>query len=340
MKYKNINPIVLIPAYMPDEKLIKVIKELIKNDEKILIVNDGSGSDFDVIFDEARKLGCEVLEHDINKGKGRALKTGFRYCIENNYSAVTADADGQHLPKDIMNIERVLDENPDKMILGVRNFDETTPMRSMLGNTITRKVFKVINDGDEIVDTQTGLRGFSLDMIKEIIDIEGERYEFEMNMLLELKERNIEVIQEPIAVVYIDDNESSHYDTLRDSLRVYKRIIKYIISSTSSALVDYLSFCLFTFFGLPLLVATYTARLISSLFNYTLNRKYVFKNDSHIGKTMFKYYILVVIVAFLSYFFTNVVHNYIGINVYIAKAVVDMCLYVVTYNGQKYFVFK
>ena len=108
MKYKNINPIVLIPAYMPDEKLIKVIKELIKNDEKILIVNDGSGSGFDDIFDEARKLGCEVLEHDINKGKGRALKTGFRYCIEHNYSAVTADADGQHLPKDIMNIEWLL----------------------------------------------------------------------------------------------------------------------------------------------------------------------------------------------------------------------------------------
>ncbi len=340
MKYKNINPIVLIPAYMPDKKLIGVVKELLENDEKILIVNDGSGKEFEDIFKEVENLGCTVLVHEENKGKGRALKTGFEYCIEHNLSAVTADADGQHLPKDILHIEKVLDENPNKLILGVRHFDKTTPLRSLLGNTITRKIFKVMNDGDEIVDTQTGLRGFSLEMIKKVIDIEGERYEFEMNILLELKKRDIEVIQEPISVVYINDNESSHYDTLRDSFRVYKRIIKYIMSSTSSAILDYLSFCLFTFLGVQTITATYIARLISSLFNYTLNRKYVFKNDGHVGKTMVKYYILVFIVAGLSGLFTKGANMYLGINVYIAKIIVDMCLYVVSYNGQKYFVFK
>lgn len=340
MKYKNINPIVLIPAYMPDKKLIGVVKELLENDEKILIVNDGSGKEFEDIFKEVENLGCTVLVHEENKGKGRALKTGFEYCIEHNLSAVTADADGQHLPKDILHIEKVLDENPNKLILGVRHFDKTTPLRSLLGNTITRKIFKVMNDGDEIVDTQTGLRGFSLEMIKKVIDIEGERYEYEMNILLELKKRDIEVIQEPISVVYINDNESSHYDTLRDSFRVYKRIIKYIMSSTSSAILDYLSFCLFTFLGVQTITATYIARLISSLFNYTLNRKYVFKNDGHVGKTMVKYYILVFIVAGLSGLFTKGANMYLGINVYIAKIIVDMCLYVVSYNGQKYFVFK
>ncbi|MGO5359263.1 glycosyltransferase [Anaerofustis sp. LCP19S3_F7] len=340
MKYENINPVILIPAYKPDKKLIGVVKELIEHDEKILIINDGSGKEFEDIFKQVEDLGCTVLVHEENKGKGRALKTGFEYCIKHNLSAVTADADGQHLPKDILNIEKILDENPDKLILGVRHFDKTTPLRSLFGNTVTRKIFKFLNNGDEIVDTQTGLRGFSVEMLKKIIDIEGERYEFEMNILLELKNRHIEVIQEPISVVYINDNESSHYDTLRDSFRVYKRIIKYILSSTSSGILDYLSFCLFTFIGIPTITATYIARLISSLFNYTLNRKFVFKNDGHVGKTMFKYYVLVFIVAGLSGILTKGVNMYLGINVYFAKIIVDMCLYVVSYNGQKHFVFK
>ncbi|WP_290776388.1 bifunctional glycosyltransferase family 2/GtrA family protein [Anaerofustis sp.] len=340
MNYKNINPVILIPAYKPDEKLINVVKELIDKGEKVLIVNDGSGSDFEMIFNTVKSMGCTVLNHDTNKGKGRALKTGFQYCIENNLSAITADADGQHLPKDIINIAKILDENPDKMILGVRHFDDTTPMRSLIGNTITRKIFKLLNNGNEITDTQTGLRGFSIDMIKKIIDIEGERYEFEMNMLLELKHRNIEVIQEPISVVYINDNESSHYNTLLDSLRVYKRIFLYALSSTSSGLLDYGCFCLMAFFGVNTILAVYIARAISSLFNYSLNRKYVFENDNHIVKTMFKYYILVIIVAGLSGFFTNWVSTNLNINIYFAKAMVDLCLYVVSYNGQKYVVFK
>ena len=340
MKYKNIHPVILIPAYKPDNKLIGVVEELIKQSQKVLIVNDGSGIEFEHIFSKVESMGCKVLVHDINKGKGRALKTGFQYCIENNLSAITADADGQHLPKDILNIANILDQNPDKLILGVRKFDDTTPLRSLLGNTITRKIFKIINKGDEIIDTQTGLRGFSLDMIKKVIDIEGERYEYEMNMLLELKNRNIDVIQEPISVVYINDNESSHYNPLKDSFRVYKRIIKYIFSSTSSFLVDYLGFCLFTFVGISTITSTYIARIISSLFNYSLNRKFVFKNDDHIIKTMIKYYILVLVVAGLSGFFTNLVNVYLGVNLYMAKIIVDVCLYIVSYNGQKYFVFK
>ena len=111
-------------------------------------------------------------------------------------------------------------------------------------------------------------------------------------------------------------------------------------ASVSYTHLDYLSFCLFTFLGVQTITATYIARLISSLFNYTLNRKYVFKNDGHVGKTMVKYYILVFIVAGLSGLFTKGANMYLGINVYIAKIIVDMCLYVVSYNGQKYFVFK
>lgn len=333
------NIVILIPAYKPDNKMINLCKDLITLKQNILIVNDGSGKDYDDIFNEAKILGCTVIEYEINRGKGYALKTGFKYCIDHNLNVVTADADGQHLPQDIIKIANSLMKYPDRVILGVRHFGKETPKRSLIGNKVTSFLFKAV-EGQDIEDTQTGLRAFSSQTLNKIINIEGERYEFEMNMLFELNDMNIGIIQEEISVVYIDDNESSHFNAIKDSLRVYKRFLKYIISSTSCAIVDYLSFCLFTLFGVKLFFATYGARAISSFFNFCINKKYVFKCKNDIGKTMIKYYMLVIFIAFCSYSLTGLLHKYTGMSVYLGKVFADLFLYLISYSCQKRLVFK
>ena len=179
--------VIIIPAYEPDEKLIKLVGELKdKCDSKILIVDDGSGEKYDWIFESVDNLGAVVVRYKKNKGKGGALKTAFE--IVNNWEdaeeIVTADCDGQHLPEDIMKIMKEVNNNRSKIILGARHFTGKVPFRSIFGNKLTSIVF-LLAKGKKITDTQSGLRGFSKDMLPWLCSIQGERFEYEMNMLLE-----------------------------------------------------------------------------------------------------------------------------------------------------------
>lgn len=159
--------IVVIPAYEPDQKLIKLVSELINENKcKILIVDDGSGDKFKYIFDKVSDLGAKVLSYEKNKEKGGALKTGFSMLknSKDNDIIITADCDGQHLPKDIFKIYQCAKQNKDNLILGTRHFSGEVPLRSSFGNKVTSAVFEIIN-GEKVSDTQTGLRGFSENML-------------------------------------------------------------------------------------------------------------------------------------------------------------------------------
>lgn len=158
---------VLIPSYEPDERLIGLIKQLQASGSfSIVVVDDGSGAAYRDLFREARELGCTLITHSANKGKGCALKTGFRYFLEKETAEgiVCADSDGQHLPKDIIRIARSLSEHPQHIVLGGRRFTGSIPLRSRFGNAVTRIIFAAAT-GNRIYDTQTGLRGYSPEML-------------------------------------------------------------------------------------------------------------------------------------------------------------------------------
>lgn len=221
--------IILIPAYEPDENLIQLIKKLKKENYKVIVVNDGSSEKCNHIFDMIKK-DVVLLNHDINKGKGAALKTGFKYIKDNfnDYIIITVDCDGQHKVKDVLNIEKYSLENLDDLILGKRIISKKTPLRSKIGNSITRFIFKIVTK-TKVYDTQTGLRAFSYKLIDLMLNIDGDRYEYEMNVLLKSAYNNINIKEIEIETVYFNNNANSHFKSLKDSISIYKQILNFIL---------------------------------------------------------------------------------------------------------------
>ena len=221
---------VVIPSYNPDEKLVKLIKRLKElGFDNLLVVNDGSVKECEQYFKKVEELGANVLAHKENCGKGRALKTAFAYCLQMDKCAgvITVDGDGQHLGKDILACVEEMYRQNDKVILGTRDFSgKEVPFRSRFGNSLTRFIFKVVC-GIDISDTQTGLRAIPFCYLKQFMEYEGERYEYETNMLLKMKQEHIEWTEVKISTVYISENESSHFNPIRDSLKIYKVIFRF-----------------------------------------------------------------------------------------------------------------
>lgn len=370
---------VLIPAYKPEEALVNLSKELLEQGfGKVIIVNDGSGETFEPIFKSVDALGCTLLTHEVNKGKGCALKTGINYLLANSTNlrgVITADADGQHLVKDIIRVGVELLNNENTIVLGSRAFSGDVPLKSRFGNSLTRAIFNFVS-GQKVRDTQTGLRGIPVSSLEKMITLKGERYEFEMNMLLEAKRSNLEIKEVEIETVYIDDNSGSHFNPLVDSWKIYKQIFmfsgatiyRHIVMFCGSSLlafgIDYLIFTLLnillprlSFFNLSdaqeliipviglkiepvLLIAVVGARVISSTVNFIVNRNVVFaKKGGGLAKHIFGYYLLVVIIMIANYSIILGLKS-VGINVYIAKIITEAILFVISFFVQRRLIFK
>jgi glycosyltransferase involved in cell wall biosynthesis len=337
---------VLIPAYEPDERLIKLIQELIdKCEYEIVVVDDGSGSDFNNIFANIQSMGCTVLTHVTNRGKGCALKTGFDYIHYKTgemAGVVTADADGQHLVADIIRIADAIPLSQDKIILGVRKFVGKVPPRSIIGNTVTRTIFAHVS-GEKIKDTQTGLRGFPVALLPWLICLEGQRFEYEMNMLLEAKPSGYQFTQIDIETVYLAGNKSSHFRIIQDSVRIYIPFLKFSISEISCVFIDY--FLLFFIQSIirNLLISVIASRLASSTVKFIANRSFAFesgKKRKKLRTEMIHYYIPVGILLLFNYLFLRLLSQGLGMNLFLSKVLTDLILFCLSYSVQHLFVFK
>ena len=222
--------IALVPAYKPDALMLDMLKELAADGFSTVVINDGSGEEFDARFEEAKKYAT-VLVHPQNMGKGQGIRTGLAYIMKNfprDCQVVTVDADGQHKVSDAKALCGLVRGSGDTLYLGSRLFVGDVPARSSFGNNLTRKVFKLAT-GVKVQDTQTGLRAFNGELIPRLLRIKGNRYEYEMNMLLELASSGISIKEMEIETIYINDNEGSHFNPFKDSVRIYKEIIKFVL---------------------------------------------------------------------------------------------------------------
>ena len=345
---KNKDVVVVIPTLDPNEKIMsEFMTKLRKSFSNIVVVNDGSKDKHEKFFKSLEKDGVILLKNHINYGKGRSLKTALNYILNEMPSIkaiVTADSDGQHSVEDILKVAESTKKHPDSYVLGSRNFRESNvPFKSRYGNIITRNVFKIFV-GLKITDTQTGLRGMSPKVAIKFLDTLGERFEYETNTLIECKEKDIPIVEETIETIYINDNSESHFNPLKDSVRIYKLFIKYIISAVSSFVVDILLFALFMHL-LPddishkIIVSTVIARVISSLYNYMINSKMVFKKAGN--NAIIKYFILVIIQMFASGFFVDILsENVFSFNPTWVKVIVDSVIFIVNFFIQREWVFK
>jgi len=348
MKEKN-KIAVLIPSLAPDDKLVHAVKEIIAvGFDRILIINDGSTSEYDSFFKEVEQLGATVLRHAVNLGKGRALKTGFNYILnewKECEGVITADSDGQHRAEDLLKCRETLLENKDKLVLGCRDFKkQDIPFRSRFGNRMTSFVMKLFV-GLSLSDTQTGLRAFSSELMKAYLTVSGERFEYETNVLIYSKEEKISLIEVPIETIYLEENKSSHFRPLQDSIKIYTLFLRYLFASLSSFVVDILLFSFGVFLlrerfpGAYIVISTVGARIISSIYNFLINGKTVFKSKDAIGKTAVKYYLLAAIQMMVSAGIVWAVHSVLPIYETIIKTVVDCVLFLISFQIQREWVF-
>lgn len=330
----------IIPAYKPSrEGIVGFTNKILSECPELIpvVVNDGSGSEYDDVFSSLDPR-VRVLNHPVNRGKGRALKTAIEYVSENMpevSGAVTADADGQHRLEDVKAVAREFEENPNSLVLGGRKFDGNVPFRSRFGNALTRNVFAIAS-GTKVYDTQTGLRAFSRSLFSRLLEIRGERYEYEMNMLLFLSRDGVPIREVTIETVYIDDNSTSHFNPVKDSLKIYFCIFKFVCSSIAAFAIDYVVFLLLCpqmiawkgeVLGLGL--ATLIARVISSVVNFSINKWVVFQSRDKTWREMLKFYTLVFIIMLLDYGFVYLLKNPCGIHEAIAKIISGIVLFFV-----------
>jgi glycosyltransferase involved in cell wall biosynthesis len=225
--------IVLLPVYQPGQQLPTLVAQLREAAPGIgvLVIDDGSGPASAPVLDAARDLGCTVLRHGANRGKGAALKTGFRHVIKvrPGHDVVSADADGQHRVADILRVVEQVGASG-RMVLGTRRFEGTVPLRSRLGNTVTRLLFRAAT-GRPIHDTQTGLRGYPATLLPWLDSVPGDRFDYEMNVLLQATRAGHPIDETDIATTYLDDNATSHFGSLSDSVRVYRPLLRFAVSS-------------------------------------------------------------------------------------------------------------
>lgn len=349
--------VVVIPALDPDGALPGFAASLLaRGAEQIVVVDDGSGPDCRDVFRELEALeGCTVLRHQVNQGKGRALKDAFAYiAAQSRWSGcavVTADADGQHSVEDVCAVGRAAREAPDRIVLGVRDLTlPQVPAKSKAGNRLTSWAFRTLY-GPRLGDTQTGLRGVPWGLLEWCGRISGERYEYEMNMLIRAAREKIELRQVGIQAIYFDNNRGTHLHPIRDSWRVFLILISglgwYAASSVLSAVTDVAAFWLcgaVIFRPLPELArywwATLSARALSSALNYTLNRRYVFGGDPS-ARTILRYYCLWGSQLLCSYLLLLALNWLLpGIWPTANKALGDIILAVCSYQIQMRWVFR
>lgn len=349
------NIIVMIPSLNPDRSLIDYVETAASEDfNKIIVINDGSSEEYDEIFSRISKIKkCIVLSHECNKGKGRALKTGMEYVLKEYPDCagiITVDADGQHKLNDILRVSAAIGENDNRLILGSRDFDSpNVPPRSSFGNKLTSSVFAAMF-GQKLMDTQTGLRGIPIKIVPTMLEINGERYEYEMNMLIECRRRKIEIHEIPIETVYIDDNGSSHFRPVVDSVKIYllifRSVLSFIFTSISCTLLDLLLFTLMARlvlppdFGYRIQAATVMARVVSSTVNFIINKNVVFQKKGDLGSSAVKYFCLAVVQVLISANSVNWLFHLLQWHEVVIKAIVDSILFFINYTIQKKFIFK
>ncbi|MDO5400608.1 MAG: glycosyltransferase [Eubacteriales bacterium] len=299
---------VVLPSLDPDEKLAAVIDGLLEYGfSDIILVNDGSKPENLHYFQEAAAAHPEIhlLHHEVNRGKGAALKNAFRYFLQNRpqgLGVVTVDGDNQHHPADTRACcEKMLETG--HAVLGCRDFTlDHVPARSRFGNHTTSAIFKLFV-GMTISDTQTGLRALPRYVVGQLTEVAGDRFEYETNMLLAFKTLGIPFDEVKIRTVYIEENKSSHFRVIHDSWRIYKLILahffRYTLSSLASSVADVALYALLSKWfsaalsGIALTTAAGgIARILSSLLNFFMNQHLVFRTKVHTGRAMLRYYCL------------------------------------------------
>lgn len=334
---------VVIPAYRPNRTVVEVARALVgRGIASIVVVDDGSGPEFRPVFDELLALeSVLVLRHAVNLGKGAALKTAMNHLLAADaelVGVVTADADGQHHPDDIVGVCERFSAEPGALVLGARTFAGAIPLRSRFGNGVTRHVMRLVL-GQDLTDTQTGLRGIPRSLILRLLKVPASGYDFELEMLVAAKHQGIAVVERPIRTIYEPGNPTSHFQPLRDSMRIYFVLLRFSMISLITAVIDNTVF--YFVFGATGMIAgaQVMARAVAVLFNYRAVRGAVFLSDEAHRILLPRYLLLVGVNAVVSYSGIRLLSTVAPIGVFPAKLLIEAVLFIANFAIQRDFIF-
>lgn len=344
---------VIIPSYNPTENLIKTVTDLRANGfYDIVIVADGEENK--QYFETCKNSDCTVIFRKVNRGKGAALKAGFKYCLENRKEkrgVVTVDGEGNHSIEDITACcNALINEKTPKVILGVRDFAQChVPKKTRVGNTFSSFVFWTACKLS-FSDTQSSLRAISAEYLGQCLKIQSNGFEFEIDMLLQMQKLGMEYKEVKIKTIKDENHRPLHFHPVRDSFRIYMLIFKFAASSLLCTGVDLLAFYLLTKFLTPFLMfasitlCTFVARAISSFLNYSINKKAVFKDQKIPKYTLLRFYSIAIPQACLSAIFVQFLTSLFSADYAIIKTllkmIVDTSLFFLSFQLQRKWVFK
>ena len=348
--------VVIIPAYNPDDKMLSVLYKLREAGfSNIIVINDGSKKQCEDIFKKAEEIlkGINarnvILYHSVNLGQGRAYKTAFNYYLQHysdSLGVIQCDADGQHHINDICKCTKLFLEYPEEFILGVRDFSKPgIPFRSGFGNKCTSLVFNLFC-GIKVKDTQTGLKGIPRKLIPFLMETYGERFEYATAVLLEVNKQRIPIRQFDIQTIYINGNESSHFNPIMDSLKIYSVLLKHTMASLSAFVIDIVLFAFFIsiFKGSMsdwyIIAANYCAKVFSCSYSFMVNKELVYDQKGRFGVVLAKYIVLCAVQVTISSVVVSELFYALMWNETLIKIIVDTILFFISYKVQGKWVFQ
>lgn len=340
---------VIIPALDPDETLEAIVKDLCSRGFDVVVVDDGSTKTDPMLWRRVGEGKCDgacVIHHVRNLGKGAALRTGMRCVMHDLPDArciVTMDADGQHLVDDLDRLVSVSMAHPSALILGTRSFSGDVPVASGLGARVSRLALRLVS-GVLVSDTQTGLRAFGRDLLPLFLQVDGNRYEYETNVLMSCADNGIDIIEEPITTVYLDRaNSCSHFRKVGDSLRIAGALARYSLSSLACFTIDYALYALLLAV-LPgtaqsIAVAAAAARVVSASANYSINRSLVFHSRRRNSRALPEYALLAVVVLLTDCALTLALVSLTPLGPLPARIVSEAVLFLLSFTVQRTMIF-
>jgi glycosyltransferase involved in cell wall biosynthesis len=334
----------VIPAYNPEYHLVNLVERIREQTSlPIFIIDDGSRDKTKSIFEEIKTKNFEnviLLAHAVNLGKGAALKTVFNHILVNYPSVqgvVTLDSDGQHRVEDCINVLNELEKNPKAFVLGYRTFSKDIPLKSYIGNTISKFVYRIIL-GYDFKDTQTGLRGLNREFMKACLGISSNRFEFETEQLALAVRNHLPIVEIPIETIYIQNNKSSSFRPLVDSFRIYFVLLRYAFSSVITAAVDFFVFLLSLSLGSSVFAANMIARTVSIGVQFVLLDRYVFYSKAKLlNFVLFAGYVY--IMGIISAMSQIGLINHFNFPVVAAKVLVEGTLFFVNFAFLRIYIF-
>ena len=214
---------VLIPALNAAGTLAPVVRACRELMADVVVIDDGSSDATGLV---AKENGALVLTHPVNRGKGGALKTGFAWALANGFdSVITLDADGQHLPSDIPKIIEAREQTGADLIIGSRRhlFSGMLPRRRM-ANTFSAWSIAWAS-GTDVNDSQSGFRLYSARLLRAA-DLRTEGFDMESEVIVVAGRRGFRVITTPINLGFVDGVSTSHYQPLKDTVRIAWTVFK------------------------------------------------------------------------------------------------------------------